>query len=141
VTSLRVYLLVVCLAGGCVIGCGRSGPKTYRVRGTVTFNGSPVPAGRIDFMPDARRGNSAMAGFAKIVGGAYDTAAGGIGSAGGPMTVLVSGYEPVAGQAERSRALFLDHVTDADLPTADSSFNVEVPASAAAKSQPSVAPP
>lgn len=140
-TALRVYLLVACLAGACAIGCGRSGPKTYRVRGAVTFNGSPVPAGRIDFMPDARRGNSALAGFAKIVGGVYDTAASGIGSAGGPMTVLVSGYEPVAGPPEGSRPLFLDHVTAADLPTADSSFNVEVPASAAAKSQPSVAPP
>ncbi len=140
-TSLRVFVLMACLAGAWAIGCGRSGPKTYRVHGTVTFNGRPVPAGRIDFMPDAQRGNSAMAGFAKIVDGSYDTAAGGIGSAGGPMTVLVSGYEPVAGQAERSRALFLDHVTDADLPTVDSSFNVEVPASAAAKSQPSVAPP
>ena len=107
----------------------------------MTFNGSPVPAGRIDFMPDARRGNSAMAGFAKIVGGTYDTAAGGIGSAGGPMTVLVSGYEPVAGTSDRSRALFLDHVTDTDLPTADSSFNVEVPASAAAKSQSVSDPP
>jgi hypothetical protein len=107
----------------------------------VTFNGSPVPAGRIDFMPDARRGNSAMAGFAKIVGGAYDTAAGGIGSGGGPMTVLVSGYEPVAGPPEGSRPLFLDHVTAADLPTADSSFNVEVPASAAAKSQSVIDPP
>jgi len=138
VTSPRVYLLMACLAGAWAIGCGRTGPKTYRVRGTVTFNGSPVPAGRIDFMPDARRGNSAMAGFAKIVDGAYDTAAGGIGSAGGPMTVLVSGHEPVAGRPERSRPLFLDHMTDADLPTADSSFNVEVPASAAAKSQPSI---
>jgi hypothetical protein len=141
VTSPRVYLLMACLASACAIGCGSSGPKTYRVRGTVTFNGSPVPAGRIDFMPDARRGNSAMAGFAKIVGGSYDTAAGGIGSAGGPMTVLVSGYEPVAGTSERSRALFLDHVTNAELPTADSSFNVEVPTSAAAKAQAVIDPP
>ncbi len=140
-TSLRVFVLMVCLAGVCAIGCGRSVPKTYRVRGTVTFNGSPVPAGRIDFMPDARRGNSAMAGFAKIVGGAYDTAAGGIGSAGGPMNVLVSGYEPVAGTSERSRALFLDHVITAELPAADSSFNVEVPASAATKSQSVSDPP
>ena len=140
-TSPRVYLLLACLAGACAIGCARSGPKTYRVRGIVTFNGSPVPAGRIDFMPDARRGNSAMAGFAKIVGGSYDSAAGGVGSAGGPMTMLVSGYELVAGPPQRSRPLFLDHVMAAELPAADSSFNVEVPASAAAKSQPSVAPP
>jgi hypothetical protein len=141
VTSPRVYLLMACLAGVWAIGCGQSGPKTYRVHGIVTFDGSPVSAGRIDFMPDARRGNSAMAGFAKIVDGTYDTAAGGIGSAGGPMTVLVSGYEPVAGPPERSRPLFLDHVIAADLPKADSSFNVEVPASAAAKSQPSTDPP
>jgi hypothetical protein len=141
VTSPRVYVLVACLAGVWAIGCGRPGPKTYRVRGIVTFNGSPVPAGRIDFMPDAQRGNSAMAGFAKIVGGAYDTAAGGIGSAGGPMTVLVSGYEPVAGPPQRSRPLFLDHVIAADLPKADSSLNLKVPVSAAAKSQSVIDPP
>jgi hypothetical protein len=33
-------------------GCGPSGPTTYPVSGTVTFNGEPIPTGYITFTPD-----------------------------------------------------------------------------------------
>jgi hypothetical protein len=56
-----------------LVGCGSCGPTTYRVQGAVTFDGRPVPGGRIDFVPDFNRGNSAMAGFARIKDGRYDT--------------------------------------------------------------------
>jgi hypothetical protein len=43
---------VCCLAAALALaGCGRSGPRTYPVSGTVTFNGSPLPDGSIVFMP------------------------------------------------------------------------------------------
>jgi len=32
-------------------GCGPSGPKTYPVSGTVTFNGEKIPKGHIVFVP------------------------------------------------------------------------------------------
>ena len=51
-----------------VPGCGRSGPRTYRVSGTVTFNGKPVGEGDIVFIPeDSTLGPDA----ARIIGGKY----------------------------------------------------------------------
>lgn len=44
---------IVCLASAHV-GCGPTGPKTYRVNGTVTFDGEPIPAGYITFSPQQR---------------------------------------------------------------------------------------
>lgn len=33
-------------------GCGQKGPATYPVSGTVTFDGQPIPEGRISFIPE-----------------------------------------------------------------------------------------
>lgn len=44
---------IVYIASMCV-GCGPAGPKTYRVEGTVTFDGEPILAGYITFSPQQR---------------------------------------------------------------------------------------
>ncbi len=63
--ALTCFLLMVFLLAA---GCGRSGPRTYRVSGTVTFNGKPVNEGDILFVPaDTARGPTA----AKIANGKY----------------------------------------------------------------------
>jgi hypothetical protein len=41
--------LIAGIAG--MAGCGNSGPATYPVSGTVTFNGQPVPIGYIVLSP------------------------------------------------------------------------------------------
>lgn len=33
-------------------GCGQKGPQTYPVSGAVTFDGQPIPEGRISFTPE-----------------------------------------------------------------------------------------
>lgn len=38
-----------------LIGCGPSRPETAQVSGKITFNGQPVPAGRIAFWPPKGR--------------------------------------------------------------------------------------
>jgi hypothetical protein len=38
--------------GAAVIGCGPSGPETYPVSGTVTFDGEPVPDGYVTLTPE-----------------------------------------------------------------------------------------
>src|SRR5262249_38176504 len=43
--------LSFCLIGLLLVGCGRSGPKTYEVSGTVTWNDEPVADGWINFYP------------------------------------------------------------------------------------------
>ncbi len=61
-----VYFLLVVLV--LMVGCGRSGARTYRVSGTVTFNGKPVGEGDIVFLPeDPALGPDA----ARIVNGEY----------------------------------------------------------------------
>jgi hypothetical protein len=45
--TVSVLAAVVVLAG-----CGKSGPKTAVVRGTVTYKGKPVPNGSVLFVPD-----------------------------------------------------------------------------------------
>jgi len=44
------------LAATAPLGCGRSGPETYPVSGTVTFDGQPVPDGHIQFVPADGKG-------------------------------------------------------------------------------------
>lgn len=34
-----------------VLGCGRSGPETYPVTGTVSYQGKPLPLGIVMFVP------------------------------------------------------------------------------------------
>ena len=46
---VAVVLAAVMIA---LAGCGGSGPKTYDVSGTVTFDGQNVPTGEIMFIPD-----------------------------------------------------------------------------------------
>ncbi len=52
----------------CLIGCGKEGPVTYRVTGTVTFDDQPVEEGEIIF----RAADGASGSWeTRIVGGNY----------------------------------------------------------------------
>ena len=46
-----INLTQICLLAVLAAGCGPSGPKTYPVSGTVTFNGEAVRKGHIVFSP------------------------------------------------------------------------------------------
>jgi hypothetical protein len=125
---------------GFLSGCGQKG-GTYHVSGSVTFNGNPVPAGKIYFMPDNSKGNSGATGYANIVDGKYDTAAdGGKATVGGAMIVRIEGFDP-SSQApndkkdtsgeEVAKTLFPTHQTTVDLPKEKTTKDFDVPASAA----------
>jgi hypothetical protein len=123
------------LAAGLVwaVGC-ESGPKTYRLSGKVTFNGQPVPMGKIYFDPDPTAGNSGQSGFADIVDGAFDTsAANGRGVAGGPTIVRIVGNkkEPADPTSGYGPLLFAEYSVKAELPRETSTKDFDVPASAA----------
>jgi hypothetical protein len=114
-------------------GCGPSGPAVYRRSGTVTFNGQPVPLGKIYFDPDVTAGGSGPSGFADIVDGKYDTSDEGRGAVSGPVIVRVTGFskddpDPISGFG---KPLFAEYQVKADLPSSKSEYNVDVPASAA----------
>lgn len=126
------------LLGFLALGCG--GDKGNRVSGKVTYKGQPVPAGRIYFMPDTKKGNKGPTGFAEIKNGAYDTAEpGGHGAVAGAMIVKIEGYDPnqkdktdAAGETP-IKPLFPTYQTAAELPKEDTTKDFDVPATAGGK--------
>lgn len=117
-------------AGGCG---GSTDPARYPIAGNVTYNGQPVPAGFIHFVPDTAKGNSGPAAGAPIENGRYATPAG-QGTAGGPHIITVVGqdgvpFEGPEGRVEAGQGLFPAHVFHMDLPKASSTQDFDVPSS------------
>lgn len=109
-------------------GCTESGPHRFRVSGEAKFAGQPIPYGDVLFTPDGAKQNSGPQGIANIRDGKYDTAAaGGQGVSGGPTVVRVTGLSGPGGK------LLCEYEYTVDLPRADTTHAVEVPASAAPK--------
>ena len=115
-------LAAVCLA---VAGCGKSGVPRLALRGDVTFNGAPVPAGSVRFEPDTKRGGSGPVGYAAIVDGRYDTRNGGKGPVAGPMRVIVSG---VQSSKPFAPPLFPRYTTQMELEDGMRTLDLDVPA-------------
>lgn len=47
----HIHAAMICWLAMLGSGCGPSGPETYPVSGTVTFNGARIPEGHIVFSP------------------------------------------------------------------------------------------
>ncbi len=127
VAALSVVCVVV------VAGCGDAG---NRVTGSVTFDGRPVPAGKVYFKPDGEAGNTGATGYADIVDGRYDTAAEGARNVGtGAMIISVEGNEPqgAAGGEDAdvtSKVLFLGYEIRQEIASGDVTLDIAVPADA-----------
>jgi len=115
-------LFFVCVA---LCGCGDS-VDLYNLQGTVTFDGQPVPYGRIEFIPDNSKENSGGTGYAQILEGKYDTSQlPGRGTIGGPHNVKITAYDgkPTGGGTEDApvagpevKPLFIGYEVKEDLP-------------------------
>jgi hypothetical protein len=132
----RGVIAACLLAALTAAGCGRagSGPERHQVSGTVSFAGRPVPRGRIEFEPDAARGNRGPVGVARIVDGRYQTERR-FGAVPGPQTVRISGSDgvtrslPGEGWTDPDGTpLFTDHVEAIDLPAGVATVDFAVPA-------------
>jgi hypothetical protein len=75
------------------LGCGDSGPPRYRISGTVSYEGKPVPFGAIIFQPNTMEKNGGPNGVAEIIDGAFDTRVSGQGFSGGPQIVIVQAFD------------------------------------------------
>jgi hypothetical protein len=136
-------LWLVVAAAVLAAGCGsESGSGEYHVSGSVTFDGRPVPAGKIIFTPDAAAKNSGPQGFADIRDGRFDTSAGGQGVVGGPHEVEIQGFDSTpAPDSPPPKPLFNAYTTKTDLPRENAQQDYAVPASAAAGLVISAEPP
>jgi hypothetical protein len=129
-TIRRWFGVAALLAAVAALGCADSGPKSYRVSGSVKLDGVPIPFGEVLFTPDADQKNSGPQGIAAIHDGQYDTrAAGGKGMPGGPTVIRVNGMSGPGGKT------LCEYELKADLPRADTTgYDIDVPKSAAANS-------
>ena len=134
----RLFPALLCLLP---LGCGGDG--THRVSGKVTFQGKPVPAGKIYFIPDGSKGNKGPTGYADIKDGQYDTSAkGGAGAVAGPVIIAIEGLDPNAppdkpkkGEESSEEAtvkvLFPRYELSFEMPKESTTKDIEVPGEAA----------
>ena len=122
---LLIVLLVLSM-----VGCGRNRSGSYEVKGTVSLDGKPVPAGEVQFEPDPEKYNIGPQSRAKIKDGKYITPSG-KGAPTGPALVKILCHDgkPVPGGSPIGSRLARPYHTKIDLPQEDSTTNFDVPAS------------
>jgi len=125
-----LVLATVCLT---IVGCGSDdGPKRYRLRGEVTYDGKPVPRGWIVLTPSKGPGASA-----DIHNGKYETPDG-FGCIGGRHTIEVVGFDGAAvPQPQDSdipadthpagNQMFRPYTMTADIPAGSPEYDIHVP--------------
>lgn len=118
------------LAGGC---SSQTTPKREQLSGKVLFNGKPVPAGSIAFVPDSGKGNQGAATVAQIKDGMFDTAKeANSGFQPGPNLVTISGFDgkPLS-QFPQGKQIFNPYQKSLVLEEGKKKMDFNVPASAA----------
>ena len=122
------------LAGVCVTllvvtaGC-QKGLERYSVKGKVTWQGKPIPAGEVIFEPDPSKSNRGPQARAPIVDGVYETLAD-KGTVPGPVVVRIVGNDGKPNKENpKGNFLFSEYTTKAEIPNEDTSLDFEVPAS------------
>ncbi len=111
------------------LGCGDSGPPRFRISGTVTYEGKPVPTGSIVFQPDAARNNSGPNGSATIKDGVFDTRVDGQGFSGGPQIVIVQAFDGTNIDPDynpHGLSLGSGYTESHDLPDGDAVLDIEL---------------
>ena len=128
---ITLAFLACCLIA--TAGCGRGGVERHSLSGKVTYQGQPVPAGRIIFEPDASKGNDGPQGVASITDGYYSTDKFGRGAISGALIVRIAGFDKMPQRSDEgqegasARPLFPIYTTQIELAKEDSSFDFEIP--------------
>jgi len=124
---MRNVSMIACLAlTAAAVGCSRGGPDRYEISGQVTYQGQPVPGGRILFAPDGSVANSGPGAVAEIENGHYRTRRG-LGAVDGPHVVTIYGTDGTAATEDRDNALFPEYRTTVELPAGSAQFDFDVP--------------
>jgi hypothetical protein len=133
-------LLIWCVSAAlpCTLaGCGDGGPPRYHISGVVTFDGQPVPAGAISFIPVGETDVPRGPGFCRFTEGNYESRSG-RSPGSGPYRVLIDGYDGVPFEVKlgeeieehpMGKPIFPTHIVEVDLPPEHGgSFDFEIPA-------------
>lgn len=128
--QIAVATVLAFLAAGC--GGSSNGPERYRVQGKVTYNGEPVPAGRISFEPDASLGNKGPGSLIEFSNGGYRTPSD-RGIVGGAYVVRIEGYDGEATTIDgmdlpQGKPLFTPFETKVEFPMENGEHDFEIPA-------------
>lgn len=130
----RTSPIAVCclIASLTLVGCAPKEEQTrFRVQGTVTYDGQPVPYGEVLFTPDGSKNNSGAQGIADIKNGTFDTQGSRApGTAGGPMLVRVTALSDPSGK------LLIEYDTTLELPKEDTKITIDIPKGGNGKSKP-----
>ncbi len=126
------WIVATLVAGVCLtaVGCGGdSSPPRYRLAGTVSYNGEPVPGGEIMFAPDDSQQNKGPGSVAMIQDGRFETFVD-RGIVGGAYRVTIIGYNHVPGSVpdDQLHEIFPMWQTQVELPKKSAEFDFEVPA-------------
>ena len=125
-----VFLLAAIVSTGC-------GPSDrYALSGSVAFDGKPIPAGTITFVPFGAGKPGRTAGFCEIKAGKYATQKG-RNPGSGPHRVMINGcdgvpYQSTMGEIVQNhpmgKPLFPSHLVEIDVPEKNGSvFDFAVP--------------
>lgn len=126
---------LILLASVVSSGCG---PRDrYALSGSVTFDGEPIPAGTITFVPFGAGKPGRTAAFCEIKAGKYATKTG-RNPGSGPHRVMISGCDGVPYKSQmgeivedhpRGKQLFPTYLVEIDVPEKnDTVFDFAVPA-------------
>jgi hypothetical protein len=118
------------LCAAACVGCfGEEGPAMYPIRGTVTYDGKPIPVGDIRFEPLEGLVNRQTISVAPIQDGAYRTQV-----TGGPQRVSVRDLTATFDDSTQRPLFQREYYQQADLPpiesvTGEETFDLDVPTS------------
>jgi hypothetical protein len=125
--ALRLVLLIV-TGTAFLAGCSSQPPGRFAVTGTVTFDGRPVPKGRVSFEPDPTSGNRGPQAIAFITDGRFSTQPR-KGAKGGAAIVFVEGFDgvPALPLYPQGKPLFDRYRTQVEIPEKSSTLDIVVP--------------
>ncbi|WP_145266672.1 hypothetical protein [Calycomorphotria hydatis] len=123
------FMAIMLGASLCLPACSQqTGPERFRVSGTVTYEGEPVPAGSISFEPDSSKGNSGPGTLVEIHDGKFDTGTR-KGVIEGAMIARIIGYDGVKlPESDLGKTIFPQKSVSLELPAEDSTQDIELTA-------------
>lgn len=124
--NFKLFSVFLFAALSLCLGCGESGPANYKLSGTITYKGNPIPEGEVFLRPVG----GGPGGFGFIKDGKYETVKN-KGSQGGTSKITFHGFGKATeddGLEAGGGDLFKPYTIEVELPKEDFVYDVEVPA-------------